>query len=796
MGAVATGFAAGVWWLQQQPELPRFAFACAMVCSAAGLAWLLRGTSGARRSAVLALCGAFAGYGYASLRADLALRDALDPAIEGRDIRVTGVIDSLPVRFDRGLRFQMAVQDAPAGVPGRLALSWYSGFATEDIDEVPDLQPGQRWRLTVRLKRPHGSANPHGFDYELWLLEQGVRAGGYVRPARQGERLLLDGFVPTASTVVDRARAWLQARILRILDGRQYAGVIVALVVGEQRAIEQSDWKLFNQTGIGHLVSISGLHITMLAGLGSWSVFLLWRRVRVNGAPPGMHVPAQSAAALAGACVALAYCLLAGWGVPAQRTFFMLGVVAVAVWAGRLTAAFQVLALALMAVLALDPWAALAAGFWLSFGAVATIFYVTTGRHETLPGRWAWLREAGRVQWAVTLGLAPMTLLLFQQISVVGPAANAIAIPVVSFLVTPLALAGSVLPDLPPFNWVLLAGHECFAWLMLFIEWLASQPFSTWSAAVPEPFAFGLAMAGVAWCLAPAGVPMRPLGLLLFLPMLTTPVARPVPGGLEVTALDVGQGTAVLVETSHHVLLYDTGPQFSADSDSGSRVIAPYLRARGIDRLDAMVVSHNDADHSGGAISVLKAVGVDVVWSSLSDQHPVRKAARLAVRCAAGQAWEWDGVRFEMLHPVLESYKQDQKPNARSCVLRVGEGEHAVLLTGDIEARQELEMLARSPALVRASVLIVPHHGSMTSSTEAFLDAATPAGSGAVALVQAGYQNRFGHPREAVLQRYRARGLFIERTDESGAISVRLGLGGRPEITRYREQERRYWFGR
>lgn len=784
------GFVLGAWWLQQQAALPG-AWVIAMAAAGAVLALLVARHPRLRDRAVLPRllwisAMGVAGFVYADLRAAHRLADALAGEWEGKDVAVTGVIDGLPDRGPRGWRIEFQPESAPPGIPSRLSLAWYEGRGTGAAG-LPVLQAGQRWRWTVRLRQPHGNANPHGFDFEAWMLEQGLRATGTVRPAAAERPALLDDFVASPSAVVDRLRGALRDRMTAALGGRPYGGVIVALVIGDQRAIGQDDWLLFNRTGIGHLVSISGLHITMIAAAFAALVLAAWKRLRWGGRALALAHPAPAAAAFAGALVALAYCLLAGWGVPAQRTFFMLLVVAGALWTGRLTAATQVLALALLAVVLLDPWAVMAAGFWLSFGAVGLIFYVAQGRTALVRTRWTPLVEAARLQGAITLGLAPLAVLLFQQVSLVGPLANAVAIPVVSFVVTPLALLGSALAWAPGGAWLLEGARIVFALLMSGLQWMDAWPHATAAIAAPPAWAFAAACIGVLWCLAPPGVPARVLGLLWMTPLFALLPERPSAGAAWITALDVGQGTAILVETAHHRLLVDTGPQF-AESDAGARTVLPFLRARGIDRLDGLVVSHADNDHSGGARSVLKGVAVDWTATSLSPDHALARAAPGHRRCYAGQSWAWDGVRFEIVHPAWPSYERPMKTNARSCVVRVTAGGRAALLTGDIEAAQEAALLAAAVPL-KADLLVVPHHGSRTSSTAPFIDAVQPR----LAVFQVGYRNHYGHPRPDVLARYADRDIGIARTDQSGAVSVRLEARGL-SVDRYRESHRRYWF--
>ena len=832
LGIACIAFAGGAWWLQQQAALPEHAAAITVVAIVAlvFVAWSSRRVAtGLRLRRIVVAIAAFAlGFGWSAWRAEQRLAESLPRALEGRDIVVTGIVASLPGLADRSVRFVFEVESVqsrdaarrPLAIPSRLALAWY---APRDASSsaLPDLRPGQRWRLAVRLKRPHGTANPATFDFEYWLLEDGLRATGYVRAqgavpldewsddaSSPDEPIVanrkLAEFVWSPGHLVERARAALRDRILdafagdrRVREAAPYAGVLVALVVGDQRAIAQSDWVVFNRTGIGHLVSISGLHVSMLAALGAWLVFNAWkRRPRLVA-----HLAAQKAAALAGVSIALAYCLLAGFGLPAQRTLYMIATVAFALWTQRATSSSRVLAIALFIVIAIDPWAVLDAGFWLSFTAVGAIFYATSGRLRWRKARGSFarvrraLRDALRVQWAVTLALVPLTMLFFQQVSLVSPLANAIAIPVVSFVVTPLALAGALVPGLVGTGLLWLA-HAAMAGLARWLAWLGDASFAVWSGAAPSTWSFVAALIGVAWWLAPRGFGARWVGALWMVPLFAWPPDRPLPGTARLTAFDIGQGTAVLVETPSTNTLYDTGPQYGPDSDAGSRIVVPELRARGIARLDTLVVSHNDLDHSGGALSILAAVAVDETRSSLAATSAIVQSSRIHRPCLAGQAWSADGVRFAFLHP-RERFDRDEpgkaaiKPNAKSCVLRIEVAGHAALLTGDIESPQEAALIERANASLASDVLIVPHHGSRTSSTDAFLDAVRPS----IAIVQAGYLNRFGHPRPDVLARYAARDIAVQRNDRDGAITITMSTNG-IVVDRYRDSHRRYWYDR
>jgi competence protein ComEC len=809
MRCAILAFVGGAALLQTLAALPAPGVLLSLAAAVIAVALVALVLRGQWRTGAATLAAALAGFCWAAFVASRALAPSLAQADEGRDVVVVGTIDSLPGQGTRSTRFNFAVEKivAPAAmrVPPRVALSWYA-------DDAPvEVRPGERWRLKVRLQRPHGNANPGGFDYELWLLEQGLRATGYVR--NEGRNVRLKAFVATPHNLVERARAVLRERILRALAGREYAGVIVALVVGDQRSIGQSDWQVFNRTGIGHLISISGLHITMIAGLVAWTASWLWRHsFFIPGAALPLRLPAQKVAALAGTLAALLYVLLAGFGVPAQRTLYMLCVVALALWTGRLAGVTHVLALAAGVVVLADPWAVLWPGFWLSFGAVALILYATVGRtaihkqapapdasdDETRRGRPLSRRQrlaqalhgAAVTQYAVTLGLVPLTMLLFAQVSIVSPLANAVAIPVVSLLVTPLALAGGMLPE-PLCTPLLLSAHGIVAGLAELLQWFSASRLAVWTAPAPRWWAFVLALAGTLWLLAPRGWPARWLGVVTWLPLLGAQPDFPPPGAVRIVAFDVGQGMAVLVETADHRLLYDTGPAYGPDADAGSRVIAPYLRMRGIDRLDGIIVSHGDADHAGGALSLLAAVKTHWLLSSLPPAHPIALAAPLHRHCVAGQHWTWDGIRFDMLHPTGASHADTTlKPNARSCTVRITNGVRSILLAGDIEAAQEARLVQENAGALRADVLLAPHHGSGTSSTPGFLAAVRPS----VAVFQVGYRNRYRHPQKKVYERYGELGIERLRTDESGAVM--LDFGDEVRVHEYRREHARYWYGR
>ena len=775
--------------LQQRALWDGWAYAAVLAAAAA----LLASRRGGGWRWLVAMGGiAFACTGLRAIAFDAS---SLAPLLEGQDIAVTGVVSSMPQRSEGGLRFRFDVESARHGggdvrIPPQLQLGWYgalsgaaSGADSGAIDvsrATPELHAGERWQFSVRLKAPHGNANPHGFDFELWLWEQGVQATGYVRagPRDPPARRVGDTWLHS----VEKARQSVRDAILLRVPDRKTAGVLAALVTGDQNAIERADWDVFRATGVAHLMSISGLHITMFAWAAALAVGTLWRR----SARLCLWWPAQHAALAAGVALAAAYSLFSGWGVPAQRTVCMLASVGLLRLSGQRWPWPHVWLLTCAVVVIADPWAMLQAGFWLSFVAVGVLFAADPGGKRIEAGALHrkilhTLRSAAHEQWTVTLALTPLTLLLFGQVSLVGLAANAIAIPWVTLVITPLALAGAFIA--PVWDAAAVAVHA----LQLALEWLASLPFASlsWPAAPVWAGALGVTGGLLLAMRMPWG--FRATGVALMLPVLLWQPQRPAPGEFELVAADVGQGNAVIVRTASHALVYDSGPRYGLESDAGHRVIVPLLRALD-EHVDMLMLSHRDSDHTGGAPAVLAMQQDAALVSSLEDGHELL-AVRGGRRCVAGMQWRWDGIDFAVLHPDTGDYAAGAKPNAMSCVLRISNGTHTALLVGDLEEPQEAR-LVQAQAPLAADVLLVPHHGSKTSSSEPFLDAVHPA----FAIVQAGYRNRFGHPAGPVLARYGSRGISIVDSPHCGAAAWKSAQPA--TVSCQREQGARYWLHR
>jgi len=776
----------------------------------------------------LTLLSASMAWSVVGLRAHVMLSAQMPPALEGRNLDVVGVVVAMPQRSESGLRFQFAIESArlegqPVRVPQLVHLAWYGGAASA-VDgvhaerAVAALQAGERWQWRVRLKAPHGHMNPGGFDYELWLWEQGLQATGYVRTGAQDPAPVR--WTQTYTHPVEWARQSVRDAIVnRFAMGPDHqaqarlAGVVAALVTGDQSAIDRSDWDVFRATGVAHLMSISGLHITLFAWLAAALVGALWRQSAVWGWHWCLHWPAPHAAWVGGVVLAAAYALFSGWGVPAQRTVWMLVMVGLLRLSGRIWPWVWVWTLALGVVVLLDPWALYQAGFWLSFVAVGVLFATSapaTHRPEVVqPARdrswlsrihqWGWLEKLGsllREQWVVTWALTPLSVLFFGQISVVGLLANLLAIPWVTLVVTPLAMGGVVWSGL----WSLAVAS--LQPLQFALAEMASWSWATAYVALPPLGLALIALIGGLLMAMPWPWKLRCLGIPLLLPVLGWQAPRPLPGQFELLAPDLGQGNAVLVRTAQHSLLYDAGPRYSVESDAGHRVVVPLLRRRN-EHLDTLLLSHRDSDHTGGAAAVMGMQPSVTLLSSLEWGHPLLDVSKqlgtdtqVPIRCAAGQSWTWDDVTFEVLHPLAKDYVQGARSNSLSCVLRISNARQTALLVGDIEAPQELALLDRAKGAageafsLKADVLLVPHHGSKTSSTTGFIDAVSPRW----AWVQAGYRNRFGHPAAEVVARYRLRNIEVVDSAHCGAMQWVSDQAGVMQCER--TAARRYWHHR
>lgn len=759
MGASLAAAAMGLLLLPVLPALPPVWLPLSLAACCLLLAWW----RGAVWRAPACLCLSFA---WSVHVAASALAARLPVVSEGVTLHATGTVEGLPESSpSQGIRFRFR----PRTVEGKPAEGRWHLFSPQT--ELPF--PGSDCDLEVRLKRPHGAANPAGFDYEAWLLSEGVTATGTVREmsCRPPEHVSMDGL-----------RLRVREAMSQRFQERPEAGVLLALITGDRSLVSPVSWGTYATTGVVHLMAISGLHVMMLAGIAGMlliHVLRLWPRL-------ALWRPFPLPVMIATLGVAILYSLLAGFSVPTERTLVMVGITLLVSLLGRRLPPFQVLLLAMVVVLGCWPPAVHAAGFWLSFGAV-TVLMLAGDADGELPG---W-RQVIHLQFLVTLMLLPLSLWFFDRASWVSPFANLIAVPLVTFGIVPLGLSGFM-------SW--LAGWEAGAswfWeggvrLVGVLDALMEQ-FAAWPAA---SVAFSLpGSVGLLWLGLAIVVLLQPFSwrLRLLAPAFLLPLFAPPPAlsgaELRMTVIDVGQGLSVLLETAHHQMVYDTGPALGPNADAGERHVVPVLLRRGIRYLDMLMLSHGDLDHTGGAASLLSAVRVGLGFGAVPPVTPL-PAGLTWHPCTAGQSWRWDGWQFSVLYPDPGERERAGNDNDRSCVLMVEGQGLRMLLPGDLEKPGEDALLARlGPDALRADVLVVGHHGSRTSTSPAFLSAVRPRW----ALVSAGYRNAFRHPSPQVIRRLEAAGVAWHNTASEGALMLEAGPGGGITLNSYRTASGHYW---
>ena len=728
------------------------------------------------------LCAMICGFLWAFIRADIILSDGLDRMTEGETAIVTGQVVSLPEILDSGIRFEFQINEMKSQDgnvlrnPGKVRLGWYR-------DNI-EVKPGQHWQLYVRLKRPYGFSNPGGFDYEGWLFQHRIRATGYVR---NGEQNKLTHQAPIFSINHQRY-------LLRNLINRSYLSdsgdfeksLLLALSLGDRSKVSPQQWRTLTQTGTSHLLAISGLHIGLVSGLffilGRW----LWA---LSGSLP-LYLASQRFAALSGLFGALMYAALAGFAIPTQRALVMLSIWMLSHFFYRKIAITDIIATSLLAVLIIDPFAAMDVSFWLSFVAISIIAYGMTCR---VNGNISWWRSGwwkwGRVQYLIAVGLFPLLVLWFQQVPLVGIFANIVAVPYISLLVIPLVLLGIILLVFvfPAGEFVLQLAGQALSVLWPFLDYCSGLEFNLWHSASPSTLAFSSGMIGVLIILLPKGIPARWIGVIWLLPLLFPQSEKPEFGDFWLTQLDVGQGLASVIQTQNHSLIYDTGDRYSEQFNAGKAVIIPFLKYQHIQHPDLLIVSHGDRDHIGGTSDILAQYFEIHVLTSVREKitHPYLD------NCVEGQRWRWDGVDFEILNPTLSASMQGNiQGNNASCVLKVGNAQGSVLLTGDIERTVESRLVrsSRSKEKLSATVLIAPHHGSKTSSSTFFIDAVSPK----YVVFPVGYRNRFGFPKQDIISRYESRQVKMLNTARDGALAFKFEASGISFI-RHRQQNWRFW---
>lgn len=669
---------------------------------------------------------------YGSFRADIALNNRLPLDLNRQTQMLTIVVRDLPKKTDYSTRFQAEIlKGSPDLVGKKIILNDYG---------KKEWASGSIWKVNINLRVPVGVVNPVGFNMEAWHMSEGFGAIGNIKKGRE-----FIGRTNDLTAQLGRLREGISWRIDRV--GKDYprgSSLLAALTIGKQNGISSADWQAFRATGIMHLVSISGLHVTMVA------LFMAWLSVQIMRVFPPRRVYPKTVMLIVGVLAALSYALLAGFSVPTQRSVFMLATAALMIGSRQYFTPWQIWMGSLSVVLLIDPFAVLGVGFWLSFGLVASLIWVGSNRRRALKNKWLLGLKA---QGAATVASVVPLGLFFGQLPVLSPVVNTVAIPWVSWVLTPLSLVALVLP---------------FDQLLALACWLCELSLEALDKALPFAWIYpvsnvpwlllGLALVATILILAPKGLPFKGISILVLILFVGYQSKRLSENEVRITVLDVGQGLSLLMQTKTHALLFDTG------AGSGDRIVVPVLRSKGVTELSAVVVSHNDADHDQGLPEVLQGLPVAQILAGQDEKYPSIPVKH----CQDGVSWNWDGVIFEWLTPI----KFAKEDNDSSCVLRVLAGKEAFLVTGDLSKKGEKILIDSYHNSLQSQILVLGHHGSKTSTSNLFLQSVAPAH----VIVSAGFANRYGHPHSVVLARAKSQAQ-VWRTDKQGSIVIQMGKG-------------------
>ena len=707
------------------------------------------------------------GFSWALLGIGNNVSHSLNPELESRVVKLTGSVISLPTIYEDHVQFLFDVSDIfdnkkqHFASPGTIRLNWYK------TKVIP--APGETWLLSAKLKRPYSFMNPGGFDYETWMMRQRVKATGYVKKSKTNQIL-----EESNGYFMQRLRYKLSQEIKNKID-KPLLGLVLALSLGDRSQLDPNQWRILTNTGTNHLIAISGLHLGFVAGLIYFLTQTLWRQFYFAT----QIMPAPIIASVLAFVGAFFYAALADFSLPTQRALIIIAVFLLGLFSSRRLLVSNVVCIAIVLILLLDPFSILAADFWLSFTAVILILYITRYRHSNQSPLRRWLQ----LQCLLSLALSPFLIFWFKQFPLYSIFANLIAIPIIGFIVVPLVLLAMVLllpfPRGAEFIYGFVDKISHLHWS--YLEFLSQQNSAIIPVAVPNKASLIIAIIGIVILLMPKGLPGRWLGLLFLLPLLSPVTTSLKPGEFKFSLLDVGQGLAAIIQTRQNTLIYDAGARFSERFNIGDAVIKPYLRYMGITQLSMLMISHGDNDHIGGANTLIEQFNIDRVLTSVPEKIPINSAEL----CHAGQQWTWDGVKFEVLHPSIES---DFTGNNASCVLKVSSQQGSVLLTGDIEQPAEKSLINNMPEQIKVDILLAPHHGSKTSSSNEFIAAVAPKYS----VISSGYRNRFGFPKQDIMSRYEAHGVETLVTYMSGEISMKFSAAGLI-IEQFRSNNRRFW---
>jgi len=694
-------------------------------------------------------------------------------------INVTGTVASIPEASLKRVQFEYLIDSIEQTTckPMRVLVSQYHYGKSNKLS----VTIGERWQLTLRLKKARGFWNWGSFDYEAFLLQKGIQWTGVIvekKPSKHPETRQniqtaqqIDSYF-TYQTIlyaiehfIYQCRKHISENLSKNIQRTTTFGLLNAIVTGFRESITEEQWQIMRVTGTNHLFSISGLHVSFIGGILYGVVNLTGRYI----ARLPLYIPVQQVAYFTAWLGAVAYSVFSGFALPVKRASIMTTVFTFTLLKRRVLPVWRGWCIALMLILLFEPFVVLSESFWLSFGTIAIIFY-SLGKRLYLPAHLSMMQRCwiqwGHIHWIIGIGLLPLTILFFQQVAIWGFFANLVAIPWMGFVILPNALLGALIYLISPSlgNFLLGVAEQAMHALWLYLSYIAQLPLAHHTIVITHLWIFCSTILGIFLYLSPKGLPGRYyLTTLFLLPLLLCKPAQPASGEFWLTLLDVGQGLAAVVRTQNRLLIYDTGPRLGPEFDTGKVVLLPYLRHLNLRTVDKLIISHGDNDHSGGAQSILQNLSVKAILASQPEQlkHP------LAQFGYAGQSWEWDNVKFRILHPPLQS---TFKGNDNSCVLHITNGVHSVLLPGDIHRKAETDLLKTHPN-IRSTVLIAPHHGSKTSSSIPFINAVKPR----YVLFPVGYRNRFRFPHTIVLNRYAQYGSQLYSTAKQGAIMMKLG---------------------
>lgn len=709
------------------------------------------------------------GFTYTFWYANAILAWELPKELESKSVLVTGYISSLPELSENGMHFLFAIRQLQYGSyinpqHSMIKLTWR--------DALIPLKVGDKWQLVVHLKRIHGYQNPGGFDYEAWAFQNKLRANGYVITDVKNQRLRHAWFYHP----IDQLRQYLQEKIKAANISSTTSPWLNALIIGERSEMTASDWDVLRHTGTNHLIAIAGLHIGMIAGFTY--VFFTWCIRRFPALL--LYFPAQHIGAIAALSVGLFYSALAGFSLPTIRACMMLALFSVSSLMRVEICAWQVWSLALFLILLLNPLSVLAESFWLSFATIAFMIYGMNARIKPTTLWWKW----GRAQWVIGMGLIPLSLLFFGQCSLISFIANMIAIPFLGFLILPLCFLSAIfLCLIPPLGKLgLMIADKNLSILWKILTYFSSLPMSILQFDVSHYLTFISLLLGIILFLSPAGFPSKLLSIIAISIALFYKTPAPKNGEYWLTLLDVGQGLSLVIQTQHHIVVYDAGPKYGAQFDMGESILLPYLRTLAIHKIDLLVVSHGDNDHMGGVDALVKAYPIKTIKTSVIEKISGSRY------CMAGDKWQWDGVAFTFIYP---SVNELHLGNDSSCVLKINNGKHSVLIPGDIEKYAETKLLQTTFTELPSELLIAPHHGSKTSGKKEFIDTVHPS----YVLYAIGYRNRYHFPHPSIITQYAKMASMQLNTAQAGAL--RFEFGKEKSIIppdKYRLTHQHYWF--